>query len=89
MLLLNRGYGKGKYVFSYCLVDMDTPYLIENHVISIRIRGTPPPKEQLLERYNKVIQSFCNEKTKTFVDLYFGNNAINTTELKHILPIYM
>jgi adenine-specific DNA-methyltransferase len=89
MLLLNRGYGKGKYVFSYCLVDMDTPYLIENHVISIRIRGTPPPKEQLLERYNKVIQSFCNEKTKTFVDLYFGNNAINTTELKHILPIYV
>ena len=89
MLLLNRGYGKGKYTFSYCLVDMDTPYLIENHVISIWIRGTTLPKEQLLERYNKVIQSFCNEKTKMFVDLYFGNNAINTTELKHILPIYM
>jgi len=88
MLLLNRGYGKGKYTFSYCLVDMDTPYLIENHVISIRFRGSIS-REQLLENYNKVIQSFCNEKTKTFVELYFGNNAINTTELKHVLPIYV
>ena len=88
MLLLNRGYGKGKYTFSYCLVDMDTPYLIENHVIAIRIRGALS-KERLMERYNKIIQSFCNDKTKMFVDLYFGNNAINTTELKYILPIYM
>lgn len=88
MLLLNRGYGKGKYTFSYCLVDMDTPYLIENHVISIRFRGSIS-REQLIEKYNKVIQSFCNEKTKTFVELYFGNNAINTTELKHVLPIYV
>ena len=90
MLLLNRGYGKGKYIFSYCLLDIDTPYLIENHVIAIRIRGTtPPPREVLLERYNKVIQSFSNEKTKTFINLYFGNNAINTTELKYVLPIYL
>ena len=88
MLLLNRGYGKGKYTFSYCLVDMDTPYLIENHVISIRFRGSIS-REQLIEKYNKVIQSFCNEKTKTFVELYFGNNAINTTELKNVLPIYV
>ena len=88
MLLLNRGYGKGKYTFAYCLVDMDTPYLIENHVISIRIRGALST-ERLLERYNKIIESFCNDKTKVFVDLYFGNNAINTTELKYVLPIYM
>ena len=88
MLLLNRGYGKGKYTFSYCLVDMDTPYLIENHVIAIRIRGALS-KETLMERYNKIIQSFCNDKTKMFVDLYFGNNAINTTELKYVLPVYM
>ena len=88
MLLLNRGYGKGKYTFSYCLVDMDTPYLIENHVIAIRIRGALS-RERLLERYNKIIQSFCNDKTNAFVNLYFGNNAINTTELKYILPIYM
>lgn len=88
ILLLNRGYGKGKYRFSYCLVDMDTPYLIENHVISIRIRGALS-KEILLERYNKVIQSFCNDKTQQFIELYFGTNAINTTELKFVLPIYM
>ena len=88
VLLINRGYGTGNYIFSYCLIDIDTPYLIENHVIAIQIRGTHS-KEELLERYNKIIQSFGNDKTRQFVDLYFGNNAINTTELKYVLPIYM
>jgi len=88
MLLINRGYGKGKYTFSYCIVDIDSPYLIENHIIAIRLRGSHP-KEVVLERYNKIIQSFCNEKTQQFIELYFGNNAINTTELKHVLPMYM
>ena len=27
-------------------------------------------------------------KTNEFIELYFGNNAINTTELQHILPIF-
>tara|TARA_B110000879_G_scaffold5481_2_gene7269 strand:- start:2922 stop:4142 length:1221 start_codon:yes stop_codon:yes gene_type:complete len=88
VLLINRGYGTGNYIFSYCLIDIDTPYLIENHVIAIQIRGELS-KEELLERYNKIIQSFGNDKTRQFVDLYFGNNAINTTELKYVLPIYM
>ena len=88
VLLINRGYGTGNYIFSYCFIDIDTPYLIENHVIAIQIRGTHT-KEILLEKYNKIIQSFGNDKTRQFVDLYFGNNAINTTELKYVLPIYM
>ena len=88
MLLINRGYGKGKYSFSYCIVDIDSSYLIENHIIAIQIRGALS-KENLLERYNKIIQSFCNDKTQQFIELYFGNNAINTTELKFVLPIYM
>ena len=29
-----------------------------------------------------------SDKTKEFIELYFGNNAINTTELKQIMPIY-
>jgi hypothetical protein len=76
------------YSLIVCLISIH-PYLIENHVIAIRIRGTTPPRDVLLERYNKVIQSFSNEKTKTFINLYFGNNAINTTELKYVLPIYL
>jgi len=27
-------------------------------------------------------------KTNEFIELYFGNNAINTTELQNILPIF-
>ena len=86
-LVINRGYGKGKYTFSYCLIDMDTPYLIENNLIAIRFRGTLS-KELMLEQYQIVIDSFCHENTAKFVDTYFGNNAINTTELKYVLPIY-
>ena len=87
VLVLNRGYGKGKYSFSYCIIDSETPFLIENHLIVIRSK-TKGTREQLLCRYQTIIDSFCNDKTAQFVDIYFGNNAINTTELKHILPIY-
>ena len=87
-LVINRGYGKGKYTFSYALIDLDTPYLIENHLITIRTRVTLP-KEVLLKRYQQIIDSFCHENTGKFVDVYFGNNAINTTELKYVLPIYV
>ena len=30
-----------------------------------------------------------DEKTKEFISIYFGNNALNTNELIHILPIYL
>jgi hypothetical protein len=46
-------------------------------------------KPELLELYNNIIQSLNNEKTTEFINLYFGNNAINTTELNYILPIYI
>ena len=38
--------------------------------------------------YKKIIDSLKSDKTKEFVKLYFCNNAINTTELYNILPIY-
>lgn len=88
ILVINRGYGKGKYTFSYTLIDLDTPYLIENHLITIRFCGTLS-KELLLKRYQQIIDSFCHENTGKFVEVYFGNNAINTTELKYVLPIYV
>jgi hypothetical protein len=42
----------------------------------------------LIEKYKQIIKSLENEKTLEFIELYFGNNAINTTELNHVLPIY-
>ena len=88
ILVLNRGYGKGSYVLNYCLINMSKKYLIENHLINIKYTK-PVSKELLIEKYNNIIKSFDNEKTKEFIKIYFGNNAINTTELKYILPIYL
>ena len=45
--------------------------------------------EEIMKDYKEITNSFENEKTKKFIRLYFGNNAINTTELDHILPIYV
>mgnify|MGYP003966022361 FL=1 len=86
-MVLNRGYGKGKYIFSYAVVDMSGPYLIENHLINIRYNKDISKKE-LMKKYKSLIKSFTDKRTTEFVELYFGNNAINTTELKTILPIY-
>ena len=88
ILVLNRGYGKGSYVLNYCLININKKYLIENHLISIKYTK-PGSKELLIEKYNTIIKSFDNAKTKEFINIYFGNNAINTTELKYILPIYL
>ena len=86
-MVLNRGYGKGKYSFSYGIVDLNVPYLIENHLINIRYNKDIPKKE-LMKIYKSLITSFTDKRTNEFVELYFGNNAINITELKTILPIY-
>lgn len=87
-LLINRGYGKGTYNFQYLLIDGTFDYLVENHLISIKHNQTISNSE-LIQLYNKIIYSLNNHKTTQFINLYFGNNAINTTELLHILPIYL
>lgn len=89
LLVVNRGYGKGEYNFNYCLINPVEcgKYLIENHLIYIKYRGEIIDKK-LDKLYKRVIDSFKNKKTVEFIKLYFGNNAINTTELQYILPIY-
>ena len=76
----------------YCILDIDYEYLIENHLICVKYTtdgGSTITKEGLIDLYNKIIISFENEKTKQFIKLYFGNSAINTTELEYILPIFI
>ena len=88
LLVVNRGYGKGDYKFSYCLIDTKKSYLIENHLICIK-SIEDITKTNLRKKYKSIIKSLKSEKTKNFIKLYFGNNAINTTELCEILPIYI
>lgn len=87
-LLINRGYGVGKYTFSYCLLEGDFEYLVENHLMCIKCMSEDVDNDLLIEKYKKIITSLEDPRTKDFVSIYFGNGAINTTELTHILPIY-
>ena len=87
LLVINRGYGVGNYDFNYCLIDVDFDYLIENHLLCIKYKYNID-KNELKSLYDIIINSFESQKTREFIDLYFGNNAINATELCEILPIY-
>jgi|694.fasta_scaffold35048_4 hypothetical protein len=81
IIVLNRGYGTGKYKLNYCLINVDFEYLIENHLICIKC-----PNDSL---FDIIIASFDNPKTNEFIDIYFGNAAINIAELNHIIPIFI
>jgi len=87
LIVLNRGYGVGTYKFNYCLIDEPFEYLIENHLICIE-HTVEMKKKDLIAAYKKIIASFNDPRTAEFIQLYFGNNAVNTTELNNILPIY-
>ena len=88
LLVVNRGYGKGKYKFSYCLIDIEKEYFVENHLICIKSLEELE-RNILLEKYNLIINSLKSEKTKSFIELYCGNNALNTKELAEVVPIYI
>lgn len=92
MIVINRGYGIGEYQFNYCLIDETKEYLIENHLICIECKTDllhdKLPNDKLISLYKKILLSFDDERTAEFIKIYFGNNAINTTELNNILPIY-
>lgn len=87
MIVVNRGYGVGNYKFNYCLINEVYEYLLENHLITIQYTKELP-REELLKLYKKIIISLEHSNTCEFVESYFGNNAINSTELSKILPIY-
>jgi type I restriction-modification system DNA methylase subunit len=87
MIVINRGYGVGEYKFNYCLIDETNEYLIENHLICIEC-NTDLPHDKLIILYKKILLSLNDKRTIEFITIYFGNNAINTTELNNILPIY-
>jgi len=81
IIVINRGYGKGKYSFDYCLIDIDKEYLVENHLITISNNSS--------NNYDTIIKSFNDPRTNQFIEIFFGNNAINVKELLYYLPIYL
>ena len=101
LLVINRGYGVGNYNLEYSLINCGSgsgsdeyikEYLIENHLICIRYEGSDSSdstEQEKIDKYIQIYTSLGDERTQEFIKLYFGNNAINTTELSHILPIYL
>lgn len=87
VLVINRGYGVGDYNFEYCIIDGSFDYLIENHLIYIYYTENSDSKV-CISLYKKIMTSFKDARTKKFINLYFGNNAINVKELQNVLPIY-
>ena len=103
LLVINRGYGTGNYNFEYALINCGHrdgllnigEYLIENHLICIKYEYDEEEnagnsgEAYLIDKYIQIYKSLSDERTAEFIKLYFGNNAINTTELSNILPIYL
>jgi hypothetical protein len=97
MIVVNRGYGVGKYKFYYCLLTPDAVsssssagYLIENHLICITHNdtGTGARDAPSLAAFHRVMKSFKDPRTQEFISCYCGNSAISSTELHLMLPIY-
>ena len=89
ILVINRGYGVGKYNFNYAIINDKKEYLIENHLLVVKYNKSQEiTDDELIKKYEKIINSFQDIKTSKFIDIYFGNNAINSNELLNILPIY-
>jgi len=87
IVVINRGYGTGEYKFNHCLIDGQREYLIENHLICIESLEKTN-SENIINNYRKIMKSFDDERTSRFIEVYFGNSAINTSELRNVLPIY-
>ena len=88
VIVVNRGDGKSKYQLKFCLIDQETPFLIENHLMYI-YSNQIIPRDEKLKRLRIVQKSLEDPRTNQFVCLYFGNSAINSSELNFILPLYI
>lgn len=88
IIVVNRGNGNANYNFKYSLINIDRPFVVENH-LNIIYPSIPMDQDKLLELYEKVIQSFKQKKTTDFIKIFFGNNGLSKTELETVLPIYL
>ena len=88
VIVVNRGYGKGKFHLEFCLVDQEKPFLVENHLMYIYSHQIIS-REEKLKRLYLIQKSLEDSRTTTFIRLYFGNSAMNSSELKYILPVYI
>lgn len=87
VIVVNRGDGKGKFYLKFCLINQESPFLIENHLMYI-YSNQIISRDEKLSRLRMVQKSLEDPRTTSFINLYFGNSAMNSSELKYILPVY-
>lgn len=89
-IVVNRGNGNSTYKFTYSIIQLEHPYLVENHLNVIEPNDYNEfSSSELLELYEKIIKSFSNPKTLEFIQEFLGNNSLSKTELLTIFPIYL
>jgi hypothetical protein len=88
IMVVNRGNGNSKYNLKYGIIKTKKNYMVENH-LNVIYSKTGISSDKLLEKYNKIVDSFKNPKTQEFIDLFLGNNGLSKTELETIFPIYI
>lgn len=96
LLVMNRGYGSGKYTLCAAVYDACSekePFVAENHVLCIR---TPPPRKTNdtnfpdgVVLHEAIQRSFDDPRTAAFVSIYCTNNALNVYEILELVPIYI
>ena len=87
VIVVNRGDGKSKFQLKFCLLDQETPFLVENHLMYI-YSNQIIPRDEKVSRLRIVQKSLEDPRTISFIHLYFGYSAMNASELKYILPVY-
>ena len=81
VLLVDRGYGNS-YHFNSVLVTLKDFYA-ENH-INVIYPKTPEAAGNL----ERVVTSFQNEKSQTFIKWFIGNGSMSATDLETRMPIF-
>jgi hypothetical protein len=90
-IILNRGYGTGKYNYKFCLCDNTGGiYYVENHLLIIKINPNNSYDDDAInQKYEMIIKSLGTSQMYEFIRIYVNTGAINVNELLHIFPIFI
>ena len=81
VILVARGYGNS-YQFQYVYME-ETNCYAENHVNVIY-----PTSPEAIPHLHRVVTSFQDSRTMTFIQRFVGNGQLSATDLETIVPIF-
>jgi len=81
VILVERGYGNS-YSFNSVLVTLNDFYA-ENHINVIY-----PKTPDAVRNLERVVASFQDERSQTFIKWFIGNGSMSATDLETLMPIF-